>query len=97
MVHQDAQLFRPDFVEALSFAKVQDEYLPTLGILLKQEPSLQAGYGDLIRKLAPCLKECNSLKSLPPDTAPGTDLLLINFTDAYKNVPEVCNSIAVCV
>ena len=49
-------------------------------------------------KLAPCLKKCNAFKSLPPDTTPGTDLFLKNFTDAYKNMPETCNSLAVsCV
>ena len=46
VVHEDTQLFRlmccgkrelsdTDFVEAHSFAEVQDEYLASLGILLK--------------------------------------------------------------
>ena len=49
-------------------------------------------------KLAPHLKERNAFKSLPQDTTPGTDLFLKNFLNAYKNIPEVHNSLAVaCV
>ncbi len=46
-------------------------------------------------KLAPHLKECDAFNSLPKDTTPGTDLFLKNFTEPYKNVPEVSNSLAV--